>query len=189
MGKDTFELGGREWPKIKWWKMKGMRSVYFTLWAALITSATNGRLICLLLALRNGVTNKVNPPCIGYDGSLMNGLEAMDTWIDSEILLPGDEQRVRCISEPWFKLANLSIQPTIILPLRSSVSWSLFSVLAASSPHLWLPTLPMESDAGQVLLLAVAACFLAWHSSLSAFMLLYSSSAALFLALVLVLLR
>lgn len=43
MGKDTFELGGQEWPKVTWWKMKGMRFVYLTLWAAMITSATNGR--------------------------------------------------------------------------------------------------------------------------------------------------
>lgn len=42
MGKDTFELGGREWPKVTWWNMKGMRFVYLTLWAAMITSATNG---------------------------------------------------------------------------------------------------------------------------------------------------
>ncbi|BCS28371.1 uncharacterized protein APUU_61419A [Aspergillus puulaauensis] len=57
MGKDTFTLAGREWPKVKWWRMKGMRFVYLTLWAAMITSATNG-----------------------YDGSLMNGLEALETW-------------------------------------------------------------------------------------------------------------
>lgn len=43
MGKDTFELGGQEWPKVTWWKMKGMRFVYLTLWAAMITSATNGQ--------------------------------------------------------------------------------------------------------------------------------------------------
>jgi hypothetical protein len=42
MGKDTFELGGQEWPKVTWWRMKGMRFVYLTLWAAMITSATNG---------------------------------------------------------------------------------------------------------------------------------------------------
>ncbi|KAF3384118.1 Lactose permease [Talaromyces pinophilus] len=60
MGKDTFELAGREWPKVTWWKMKGMRFVYLTLWAAMITSATNG-----------------------YDGSLMNGLEAMTSWNES----------------------------------------------------------------------------------------------------------
>uniref|UniRef100_A0A093X8P2 Lactose permease n=1 Tax=Talaromyces marneffei PM1 TaxID=1077442 RepID=A0A093X8P2_TALMA len=60
MGKDTFELAGREWPKVTWWKMKGMRFVYLTLWAAMITSATNG-----------------------YDGSLMNGLEAMKSWNES----------------------------------------------------------------------------------------------------------
>ncbi|KAL4972635.1 general substrate transporter [Aspergillus desertorum] len=60
MGKDTFTLAGREWPKVTWWKMKGMRFVYLTLWAALITSATNG-----------------------YDGSLMNGLEALPDWNES----------------------------------------------------------------------------------------------------------
>ena len=42
MGKDTFTLAGQEWPKVTWWKMKGMRFVYLTLWAAMITSATNG---------------------------------------------------------------------------------------------------------------------------------------------------
>lgn len=45
MGKDTFTLAGREWPKVKWWRMKGMRFVYLTLWAAMITSATNGGLL------------------------------------------------------------------------------------------------------------------------------------------------
>ncbi|KAJ5116554.1 hexose transporter protein [Penicillium angulare] len=60
MGKDTFELGGQEWPKVTWWKMKGMRFVYLTLWAAMITSATNG-----------------------YDGSLMNGLESIESWNES----------------------------------------------------------------------------------------------------------
>ncbi|KAJ5910314.1 hypothetical protein N7504_004957 [Penicillium tannophilum] len=57
MGKDTFELAGQQWPRVTWYKMKGMRFVYLTLWAAMITSATNG-----------------------YDGSLMNGLEAMASW-------------------------------------------------------------------------------------------------------------
>lgn len=42
MGKNTFTLAGREWPRVTWWKMKGMRTVYLTLWAAMITSATNG---------------------------------------------------------------------------------------------------------------------------------------------------
>ena len=45
MGKDTFTLAGREWPRVTWWKMKGMRSVYLTLWAAMITSATNGSVL------------------------------------------------------------------------------------------------------------------------------------------------
>ncbi|KAJ6007900.1 hexose transporter protein [Penicillium herquei] len=60
MGKDTFQLAGQEWPKVTWWRMKGMRFVYLTLWAAMITSATNG-----------------------YDGSLMNGLESIASWNES----------------------------------------------------------------------------------------------------------
>ncbi|OAA61799.1 hexose transporter protein [Niveomyces insectorum RCEF 264] len=59
MGKNTFELAGREWPKVQWWRMKNMRVLYVTLWAAMLTSATNG-----------------------YDGSLMNGLEAIQAWSD-----------------------------------------------------------------------------------------------------------
>ncbi|KAK0742882.1 hypothetical protein B0T18DRAFT_447743 [Schizothecium vesticola] len=27
MGKDNFTLAGREWPKVKWWQMKGMRTI------------------------------------------------------------------------------------------------------------------------------------------------------------------
>lgn len=42
MGKDTFQLAGRDWPKVIWWKQKNMRTLYLTLWAALLTSATNG---------------------------------------------------------------------------------------------------------------------------------------------------
>lgn len=59
MGKTTFDLAGREWPKVKWWQRSNMRMLYFTLWAAMLTSATNG-----------------------YDGSLMNGLESIQAWID-----------------------------------------------------------------------------------------------------------
>lgn len=43
MGKDTFEPAGREWPNIKWWQMKGMRFIYLTWWAAMLTSAPNGK--------------------------------------------------------------------------------------------------------------------------------------------------
>lgn len=42
MGKDTFHLAGRDWPNVTWWKQKNMRTLYLTLWAALLTSATNG---------------------------------------------------------------------------------------------------------------------------------------------------
>jgi hypothetical protein len=50
MGSDTFKLGGRDWPNIKWWERKNMRGVYLMLWAALVTSATNG-MINMLVAL------------------------------------------------------------------------------------------------------------------------------------------
>jgi len=55
MGKDTFELAGREWPRVTWYKMKGMRTVYLTLWAAMLTSATNGEHLgfCLYCATNN----------------------------------------------------------------------------------------------------------------------------------------
>lgn len=43
MGKTTFTLAGREWPKITWWRMKHMRGLYLFLWAAMLTSATNGK--------------------------------------------------------------------------------------------------------------------------------------------------
>ena len=42
MGKNTFQLAGRDWPNVTWWKQKNMRTLYLTLWAALLTSATNG---------------------------------------------------------------------------------------------------------------------------------------------------
>lgn len=54
MGKETFTLAGREWPKVTWWRMKGMRFVYLTLWAAMITSATNGRQ--LFIPRASGIT-------------------------------------------------------------------------------------------------------------------------------------
>ncbi len=64
MGTATFVLAGREWPNVKWWRMKNMRVLYLTLWAAMLTSATNG-----------------------YDGSLMNGLEAIKAWNDGRSFL------------------------------------------------------------------------------------------------------
>ena len=45
MGKTTFTLAGREWPKITWWRTKYMRSLYLFLWAAMLTSATNGKTV------------------------------------------------------------------------------------------------------------------------------------------------
>lgn len=101
MGKDTFELAGREWPKVKWWKMKGMRFVYLTLWAAMITSATNGKDSgsCYSKKITKGTVLS------GYDGSLMNGLEAMASWNECKYLLFRQRQHI-----PRFRLTTCSIQ-------------------------------------------------------------------------------
>jgi hypothetical protein len=56
--KSTFEVGGQEFPRISWWKEPGMRGLYICLMFAVLTSATNG-----------------------YDGSMMNGLQALDQWV------------------------------------------------------------------------------------------------------------
>ncbi|KAK1750861.1 general substrate transporter [Echria macrotheca] len=87
MGKDTFELAGREWPRVTWYKMKGMRTVYLTLWAAMLTSATNG-----------------------YDGSLMNGLEAIPSWNDNFGNPLGSGQILGAIT------ASMSIGSMIAIP-------------------------------------------------------------------------
>jgi hypothetical protein len=63
--KPTFELGGREFPRITWYKEPGLRNLY----------------ICILLAVLTAATN-------GYDGSMMNGLQALDQWKDCKILPP-----------------------------------------------------------------------------------------------------
>lgn len=55
--KPTFELAGREFPRLSWWKEPGMRGLYFRLMFVVLTSATNG-----------------------YDGSMMNGLQALPYW-------------------------------------------------------------------------------------------------------------
>ena len=55
--KTTFEVGGRDFPKISWWKDPNLRTLYICLMFVVLTSATNG-----------------------YDGSLMNGLQAMPSW-------------------------------------------------------------------------------------------------------------
>lgn len=69
MGKTTFGLAGREWPTVKWWNRSNMRTLYFTLWAAMLTSATNG-----------------------YDGSLMNGLESIQPWIEGMFLMAANNK-------------------------------------------------------------------------------------------------
>ncbi|RDW68514.1 MFS sugar transporter-like protein [Coleophoma crateriformis] len=55
--KATFELAGQEFPRVTWYKQKGMRGLYIRLLFIVLTSATNG-----------------------YDGSMMNGLQALPVW-------------------------------------------------------------------------------------------------------------
>ncbi|KAE8150902.1 general substrate transporter [Aspergillus avenaceus] len=57
MGSDTFELAGRHFPKVTWWKNPGMRKTYICLGFVVLTAATNG-----------------------YDGSMMNGLQTLEPW-------------------------------------------------------------------------------------------------------------
>ena len=55
--KGTFRLAGREFPKVTWYKDKGLRRYYLCLMLVVLTSATNG-----------------------YDGSIVNALQSMPTW-------------------------------------------------------------------------------------------------------------
>ncbi|PSK55281.1 High-affinity glucose transporter [Elsinoe australis] len=55
--KGTFRLAGQEFPKVTWYKDPGMRRNYIVLMFVVLTSATNG-----------------------YDGSMVNGLQALDVW-------------------------------------------------------------------------------------------------------------
>jgi hypothetical protein len=62
--KSTFEVGGQEFPRISWWKEPGMRGLYVCLMFAVLTSATTG-----------------------YDGSMMNDLQALDQWANCKCYL------------------------------------------------------------------------------------------------------
>ena len=71
--RETFELAGIEFPRISWWKQKGMRQLYICLVFVVLTSATNG-----------------------YDGSMMNGLQALPEWIKCELGGPICRLTVAC---------------------------------------------------------------------------------------------
>ena len=55
--KGTFRLAGREFPEVTWYKDPALRRTYLCLMLVVITSATNG-----------------------YDGSIVNALQSLDTW-------------------------------------------------------------------------------------------------------------
>ncbi|TVY15188.1 Lactose permease [Lachnellula arida] len=57
--KKTFELAGKQFPRVTWYKQKGMRGMYVCLLFVVLTSATNG-----------------------YDSSMMNGLQTLVQWRD-----------------------------------------------------------------------------------------------------------
>jgi hypothetical protein len=55
--KATFELAGKKFPRVTWYKQKGMRGIYVRLFFVVLTSATNR-----------------------YDASMMNGLQIHSQW-------------------------------------------------------------------------------------------------------------
>lgn len=57
MGKDYFEVAGRQFPTVTWYKDPALRRTYLCLMMVVLTSATNG-----------------------YDGSMMNGLQTLQPW-------------------------------------------------------------------------------------------------------------
>ncbi|TVY45691.1 Lactose permease [Lachnellula subtilissima] len=57
--KKTFELAGQHFPRVTWYKQKGMRGMYVCLLFVVLTSATNG-----------------------YDSSMMNSLQTLKQWRD-----------------------------------------------------------------------------------------------------------
>ncbi|KAL6245012.1 hypothetical protein RBB50_007787 [Rhinocladiella similis] len=59
MGKDYFEVAGRRFPVVTWYKDPALRRTYIILMFVVLTSATNG-----------------------YDGSMMNGLQSLQPWKD-----------------------------------------------------------------------------------------------------------
>ncbi|KIX03380.1 uncharacterized protein Z518_06932 [Rhinocladiella mackenziei CBS 650.93] len=59
MGKGYFELAGRQFPAVTWYKDPALRKTYIVLMFVVLTSATNG-----------------------YDGSMMNGLQTLTAWQD-----------------------------------------------------------------------------------------------------------
>ena len=54
-----FRVAGKEFPNISWWTKKNLRTTYFLLTLAILTSATNG-----------------------YDGSMVNGLLSLNQFKD-----------------------------------------------------------------------------------------------------------
>jgi len=50
-------IGGRSFPEVTWYKEPGLRKLYGLLMTVILVSATNG-----------------------FDGSMMNGLQAVDNW-------------------------------------------------------------------------------------------------------------
>ncbi|KAF4625111.1 hypothetical protein G7Y89_g13055 [Cudoniella acicularis] len=57
--KGTFQLAGREFPRITWWKDPNLRILYFYILALIVTNTANG-----------------------FDGSMMNGLQSLTYWQD-----------------------------------------------------------------------------------------------------------
>jgi hypothetical protein len=73
--KGHFRLAGREFPKVNWLTDPGLRRNYICLMFVVITSATNG-----------------------YDGSMMNGLQALKIWQSGMSACPPNRKHILIVS-------------------------------------------------------------------------------------------
>lgn len=85
--KATFEVGGKEFPRITWYKEPGIRGLYVLLMLAVLTSATNGKLVIFESSLVSlePVQELLLIFTAGYDGSMMNGLQSLGEWKDCKL--------------------------------------------------------------------------------------------------------
>ena len=77
MAKDYFEIAGRQFPRVTWYKNPGMRKTYTILIFVVMTSVSSSHIgetdVSLIMMVQ-----AVN----GYDSSMMNGLQTLPYWQD-----------------------------------------------------------------------------------------------------------
>lgn len=126
-------IGGREFPFVSWTKRPNLRKLYGLLSTVILVSATNG-----------------------FDGSMMNGLQAVDKW--KECMLT--------IFEICGDLHSDSRPQTSIPPLPSSVFLTLSCLLVPSAPSQSRPSLRTGEDVGSLFLSVSPSCSSVLLSSL-----------------------